>query len=381
MTSSIARCFDPVAITRHKSAFLFGPRQTGKSWLIRHTLPDSLIYDLLDAEVYAALSSNPKLIEQQWLADKSKPLVVLDEVQRLPSLLNEVHRLIELHGIRFLLTGSSARKLRRSGVNLLGGRARLHHLFPFTSAELGNAFDLSLAVNRGLLPSIYASDAPDADLASYIGTYLREEIAAEAVARNVPAFSRFLQVAAACNGAVINHTRIANDAQVPRTTVIEYFEILKDTMLAYEVPAWRATVKRKALATSKLYLFDAGIARHLRRQNEIRAGSPEYGPAVETVLCHELWAYCGYTNSGSVAYWRSTSGFEVDFILADRAAIELKASANVATSDLKGLRALREEGLLKAYYCVTLEPRAREVDGILLLPISQFLKRLWAGQI
>lgn len=378
---SIQRTLDLGQITRAKSAFLFGPRQTGKSWLIRHTLPDCLLFDLLDSDTFAALAANPKLIEQQWLADKRKPLVVLDEVQRLPGLLNEVHRLIELRGMRFLLTGSSARKLRRSGVNLLGGRARVHHLFPLTSAELGDAFDAATAVNRGLLPAIYGSDDPDADLASYIGTYLREEIAAEAVARNVPAFSRFLHVAAACNGQIINHTRIANDAQVPRTTIIEYFGILHDTMLAYEVPAWRQSVKRKALATSRMYLFDAGVARQLRNQGEIRTGSPEFGAALETVLCHELSAYSGYHACKALSYWRSTSGFEVDFILDGRAAIELKATAHITSSDLKGLRALREEGQLKHYYCITLEARAREVEGILLLPLRQFLKRLWDGDI
>lgn len=381
MTSSISRLLDLKRITSNRSAFLLGPRQTGKSWLIRNSLPDAMVYDLLDAEVYASLSSNPKLIEQQWMADGRQPLVVVDEVQRLPMLLNEAHRLIELRGIRFLLTGSSARKLRRSGTNLLGGRARMHHLFPFTSAELGASFDLTVAVNRGLLPPIYGSDDADADLASYVGTYLREEIAAEAVARNIPAFNRFLQVAAACNGQIINHTRIASDAQVPRTTVIEYFGILKDTMLAHEIPAWRETVKRKAVSTSKMYLFDAGVARYLRKQGEIRPGSVDFGGAVETVLCHELSAYCSYTGEKELSYWRSTSGYEVDFILGDEVAIELKAGSNVTSSDLKGLRALREEGLLKRYYCVSMESRPRDVDGILVVPIATFLQRLWQGEI
>lgn len=377
----IARELDLHRVAATKSCFLFGPRQTGKSWLIRHALPDALVYDLLDGEVFASLSRNPKLIEQQWLADGKHRLVVLDEVQRLPSLLNEVHRLIESQRMRFLLTGSSSRKLRRSGTNLLGGRARLRHLFPLTSAELGKRFDLLQSLNRGLLPSIYCSDSPNEDLAAYVGLYLQEEIAAEAAARNVPAFSRFLSVAAACNGCMINHSRISNDAQVPRTTVIEYFQILKDTLIASELPAWRQSVKRKALATSKLYFFDTGVVRHLRNQPDIRPGTPEFRVALETLIHHELSAFCAYRDAGPMAYWRSTSGFEVDFVVADRVAIELKASRNVSDSDLKGLRAIREEGLLKSHICVTGEDRPREVDGILLLPVAEFLRRLWVGEV
>lgn len=377
----IPRLLELSKMLARKSGFLFGPRQTGKSWLVRHALRDARVYNLLDHATYVDLSRNPARIEQEWLAGSPDRVVVIDEVQRLPLLLNEVHRLIEQHGIRFLLTGSSARKLRTGGSNLLGGRARIHHLHPFVAAELGGKFDMMRAVNHGLLPPLYFSDEPEEDLAAYAGVYLREEVAAEALTRNVPAFSRFLQVAALCNGQMLNYARVANDAQVPRSTVAEYFGILQDTLVGHEVPAWQQSVKRKAIATSKFYLFDCGVARHLQGRAEIRAGTPEFGQALETLLFHELRAYCDYRRAGEIAYWRSASGFEVDFIVADQLAVEVKATGRLALADLRGLRALREEGKLKSYVCVTLDPEPRVVDGISILPLRLFLERLWSGEL
>jgi AAA domain len=242
----IARTINLPGLLAKKSYFLLGPRQTGKSFLIRQTLPGVRVFDLLDSPTYLALSRNPERIAEE-LTERDK-VVVIDEVQRLPHLLNEVHRLIEARRIRFLLTGSSAWKLRGSGVNLLGGRARTQYLHPLTSHELGTDFDLARAAERGLLPSIYFSDDPSPDLEAYAGTYLQQEIVAEGATRNAPAFSRFLKVAALCNGTIVNFTKVANDAQVARTTVYEYFEILKDTLVLHELPAWRKSIKRKALA-------------------------------------------------------------------------------------------------------------------------------------
>src|SRR5437764_14654329 len=216
-----------------KSHFLFGPRQTGKTFWIRRTLPDARIYDLLDSSVYLALCQRPgRLAEELSPRDQ---LGVVDEVQRLPELLNEVHRLIEERGVRFLLTGSSARKLRRGGINLLGGRARTRYLHPLTCRELGAHFDLARAIERGLLPSIYFSDDPRADLEAYTGTYLQQEVVAEGATRNVPAFSRFLRVAALCNATLVNFTNVASDAQVPRTTAYDYFETHTDSPHLYKV--------------------------------------------------------------------------------------------------------------------------------------------------
>ena len=370
----IERILDLPALLQKKSHFLFGPRQTGKTSLIRHSLKGVRSYDLLDTSVYLALSQNPSRISQEL--DPRDGIVVVDEIQRLPVLLNEIHRLIEERGIRFLLTGSSARKLRRGGVNLLGGRARTKYLHPLTYRELGNQFDLFKAIERGLLPSIYLSDDPRADLQAYTGSYLQQEIVAEGTTRNIPAFSRFLKVAALCNGTVVNFTNVSNDAQVPRTTVYEYFEILKDTLLLYELPAWRKSKKRKPLTSSKYYFFDVGVVATLQGR-EFRSGTPEFGEAFETYLMHELVSYSDYTSGEPLSYWRSTSGFEVDFILGDHTAIEVKAKENLSTHDLKPLRALAEEKKLKRYLCVSLELRRRNLDNLTILPFGEFLEALW----
>jgi predicted AAA+ superfamily ATPase len=370
----IERVLNLAFLLQKKSHFLFGPRQTGKTSLIRHSLKGVRAYDLLDNSVYLSLSQAPGRIAQE-ISPQDK-IVVIDEIQRLPVLLNEVHRLIEERGIRFLLTGSSARKLRRGGVNLLGGRARTKYIHPLTSQELGNQFNLFKAIDRGLLPSIYLSDDPHADLEAYTGSYLQQEIVAEGVTRNVPAFSRFLRVAALCNGTVVNFTNVSNDAQVPRTTVYEYFEILKDTLLLYELPAWRKSKKRKPLTSSKYYFFDVGVVAALQGR-QFRPGTPEFGEAFETYLIHELVSYSDYISGEPLSYWRSTSGFEVDFILGDHTAVEVKAKENVSAHDLKSLRAFAEEKKLKRYLCVSLEPRRRNLENVTILPLREFLEALW----
>ncbi len=260
--------------------------------------------------------------------DSHDRLVVIDEIQRLPILLDEVQRLIEERGIRFLLTGSSARGLRRGGVNLLGGRARTRYLHPLTARELGDRFDLDRAIHRGLLPSIYFSDDP-ADLDAYAGTDLQQEVVAEGATRNVPAFSRFLRVTALCNATMVNFTNVANDAQVPRTTVYEYFEVLEDTLLIHEVPAWVKSRKRRPIVSSKYYLFDVGVVSALQGRLATPR-SPEFGAAFETYLLHELICYRDYVSADRIAYWRSASGFEVDFIIGDHTAVEVKATEHVA---------------------------------------------------
>ena len=373
----IARLPDLAAWLAKKSHFLFGPRLTGKTFLVRRALPRARVYDLLDSSVFLALSQRPGRLGEELAANDR--LVVIDEVQRLPELLNEVHRLIEERGIRFLLTGSSARKLRRGGVNLLGGRARTRYLHPLSWRELGAHFDLGRALKRGLLPSIYFSDDPKADLDAYTGTYLQQEIVAEGATRNAPAFSRFLRVAALCNATLVNFTAIASDAQVPRTTVYEYFDILRETLLLHEVPAWKASIKRKPLVSSKYYFFDIGVASALQGRL-VRRGTPEFGMAFETWLLHELACHRDYVSGEAIRYWRSTSGFEVDFILGDHTAIEVKGKENVSAQDLKSLRALAEEKKLKRYLCVSLEPRRREVENISVLPYEQFLEALWNGE-
>jgi len=374
----IERQLKLLPLLEKKSHFLFGPRQTGKTFLIQNSLKGAKVYDLLDTSIFLALSQNPGRIEQEITPDDR--LVVIDEIQRLPELLNEVHRLIENRGIHFLLTGSSARKLRRGGINLLGGRARMRSLHPLTYKELGDRFHLEKALERGLLPSIYFSDEPLADLEAYTGLYLQQEIVAEGVVRNIPAFSRFLKIAAFCNSKIVNFTNVSSDAQVARTTVYEYFEVLKDTLILHELPAWRKSKKRKPLASSKYYFFDVGVVAALQGR-AYRPGTPEYGEAFETYLFHELISYRDYVSGEPLSYWRSTSGFEVDFIIGDHTAVEIKAKANISSRDIKSLQALSEEQRLKRYFCVSLEPRRRRVDSVVIVPYKEFLDMLWGGEI
>ena len=377
LVPSVERSLDLPALLARKSHFLFGPRQTGKTTLIRRTLPEARVYDLLDNAVFLDLSQRPGRLMEELTPDVE--VIAIDEIQRLPLLLNEVQRIIETHGVRFLLTGSSARKLRRGGVNLLGGRARTKVLHPLTWLELGEHFDLARAVSRGTIPSIYFSDDPDADLRAYTGTYLQEEIVAEGATRNIPAFSRFLNVAGLANATIVNFTNVANDAQTPRSTVYEYFGILRDTLVLFEVPAWRRSLKRKPLASSKYYFFDAGVAAALQGRRP-QPGTPEFGQAFETWLLHELRSWIDYRSGEDLRYWRSTSGFEVDFILGDHTAIEVKCKANVSPGDLKGLRALAEEEKLRRHLCVCLEPRRRHLGGVDVLPYTEFLAALWSGE-
>lgn len=376
MDHYVSRALDLAKLAGRKSLFLIGPRQTGKTALVRHALPGAKVYDLLDGDVFLMLSRRPAQLGEE-LGPKDK-LVVIDEIQKLPALLDEVHRLIEQRGVRFVLTGSSARKLRRGGVNLLGGRALVRTLHPFIHRELGDRLELTRALDRGLIPSIYLSASPRDDLRAYVGAYLREEIAAEALTRNIPAFSRFLETAALCHGTMINYSAVASDAQVPMSTVREYFHILEDTLVARPVPAWTKTRKRKAIATAKHYFFDIGVVRHLQHRSGLSPRSPEFGEAFESYIFHELATYQDYADVTPLAYWRSTSDFEVDFVFGDATAVEVKAKNPVADRDLRGLRALREERLLKRHVMVCLEPRPRTVDGIRILPWRQFLDELWA---
>ncbi len=374
----IARHGDLAALLAKKSHFLFGPRQTGKTSWIRHALPDARTYDLLDSSVYLDLSQRPGRLSEELTT--SDGIVVIDEIQRLPELLNEVQRLIETRHVRFLLTGSSARKLRRRGTNLLGGRARTRYLHPLTWRELGAHFDLERAIGRGTLPSIYFSDDPAADLAAYTGSYLQQEIVAEAATRNVPAFSRFLRVAALCNATIGNSPTLASDAQVPRTTVYEYFEILKDTLLLHEVPAWQRSKSRKPLVSSKYYFFDVGVVSALQGR-QVRPRTPEFGGAFETWIFHELLAHRDYESGDTISHWRSASGFEVDFVLGDHTAIEVKAKESVSANDLRSLRAIAEERSIRRCICVSLERRERNADGIRVVPYEKFLTDLWAGRL
>ena len=373
----VERKLDIAGVLKRKSCFLFGPRQSGKSSLIRETLPDAQVFDLLSGDTFRRLARDPGYLEE---ASPGPGAIVIDEIQKLPELLDEVHRLIESKGRRFLLTGSSARKLRKGGVNLLGGRARVRNLHPFSAAELGAAFDLDRALNQGLLPGIWFSDDPEEDLSSYVSLYLEQEILQEGATRNLPAFSRFLEVAALSSGGQINYQSIASDAQVARSTVQEYFKILVDTLLAREIPVWRKGKSRKTVETSKFYLFDTGVARRLQGRTRLVRGTAEHGIAFEHWVLHELASYAdACRRDAEIAYWRTRTNLEVDFVVDGETAVEAKTSGNVARDDLKGLRAIADEGTFRHRILVCNEPRVRIVDGIEIVPWRVFVDRRWSG--
>ena len=375
----IARKLDVASVLQTKSCFLFGPRQCGKSSLVRETIRDAHVFNLLSGDTFTRLARNPSYIEETCRDERP---IVIDEIQKMPTLLDEVHRLIEEKGKRFLLTGSSARKLRKGGVNLLGGRARIRNLHPFSASELGDQFDLDRAINNGLVPGIWFSGEPDEDLAGYVSLYLEQEIMQEGATRNLPAFSRFLEVAALSSGEQINYQSIASDAQIPRSTVQEYFKILKDTLLAREVPVWRKGRSRKTIETAKFYLFDTGVTRRLSGRRELVRGTPEYGHAFESWIMHEIASYTdALRRDEEIAYWRTRTNLEVDFVVNGEVAIEAKTTRNVTKDDLKGLRAIGDEGVFRHRILVAAEPRPREVDGISILPWREFIDRLWAGNL
>ena len=385
----ITRTLDLQKILGSKSLFLFGPRQTGKSSFIKKqlladgALNAALFWTLLDGRLRLKVLGDPGLLRQEVeLRNLRDCIIIIDEIQKCPELLDEVHFLIEERGIRFLLTGSSARKLKNTGVNLLGGRATERHFHPLTFAEIGSHpnYNLPFIFEHGLLPSLFLSEDVDEDLAAYIDTYLTEEIAAEGAVRNMPAFARFLNMAALTNAELLNYANIASDSQLPAQTVRQWYQVLEDTLLGYQVEPFTKTAKRKAIATAKFYFFDIAISRALKNIPVPGAGTAEFGEYFEQLVCMELKAWIDYTRPRSkLTYWRSTSNMEVDFCVDEELAIEVKSTQNVTEKHLRGLRALREEGIFKRYIVVSQEERPRLEDGIEILPWKYFFAQLWGG--
>lgn len=362
-----------------RSHFLFGPRATGKSTLIAQGLPGAKVYDLLDGAVYQRLVRQPSIIEEETTPETT---VVIDEIQKLPTLLDEVHRLIGKRKQTFLLTGSSARKLKRGGGNLLAGRAYRADLFPLTSPEIPD-FDVLKYINTTGLPEFFGSSDARDFLDAYVGTYLQEEIHAESLTRNLAAFSRFLEIVALSNGEEVNLANIASDCGVATKTLRGYYEILNDTLLGFEVPAFQSTRKRKAISRSKYWLFDIGVVAALAQRGAVEIGSELFGKALEHFIALELRAYLSYFHKKMpLQYWRSTSQFEVDFIVGSKLAIEVKATDHVQTKHLKSLRALQDEGLIENYCVVSLDSNYRRTDsGIEIYPLAMFLKKLWTDSL
>ena len=361
--------------------FAFGPRQTGKSTLVRHTFPDAAVYDLLEADTFHRLSTHPEHLRQTL--EPGRRIVVIDEIQKCPPLLDEVHLLIERNrALRFVLTGSSARKLKRGGANLLAGRARVARLHPLVSAELEGDRLLD-RINHGGLPAFLDAAEPRQDLRAYVGTYLQEEIQAEGLTRSIGNFGRFLEVAGLTNGEQINFAAVASDAGLAPSTVREHYRILEDTLVGEQLPAFRKTRTRKPVATSKFFFFDVGVANTLRRTGAIEPGSDTYGRALEHLVFLELRAWLDYRRRDDpLTYWRSRSQLEVDFVVGDAVAIEVKAKSRVSARDYKGLLALAEEVPLRQKLVVCHEPRRRcEENGVEIVPVQEFLRRLWADVI
>lgn len=365
--------------------FLWGPRQTGKTTLLRDSYPNALWIDLLKADEYRRYVTEPELLRGELEAAPTLRHVVIDEVQKIPALLDEVHWLIENRAVSFALCGSSARKVRRGHANLLGGRAVRYELFGLTSAELGSEADLARLVNHGYLPRIYQAERPQRLLQAYVSDYLKEEIAAESVVRNLPAFSRFLNVAALSDAEIVNHSTVARECGVSSHTAQSYFEILVDTLLGRWLPAYTKRPKRRIIQAPKFYFADVGVVNALGRRHQLEPGGALFGKAFENWVHHELVAYNSYRErDATLSYWRLTTGAEVDFVVNDaEAAVEAKATRKVTSDDLKGLRNLREDHPRVATAWVTsLEPKARRTDdGIWVLPAMEFARRLWRGDL
>jgi predicted AAA+ superfamily ATPase len=365
--------------------FLWGPRQTGKTTLLQATYPAAFWIDLLKAEEYRRYVQNPELLRGELAARPAIRQVVIDEVQKVPQLLDEAHWLHERRGIRLALCGSSARKVKRGQANLLGGRAVRYELHGLTAQEIGRSFDLDRLLNHGYLPRIYLSDEPRRLLNGYVADYLKEEVAAEGLVRNLPVFSEFLNVAALSDAEIVNFSTIARECGVSSHTIKGYFGILEDTLLGRWLPAYTKRPKRRVIGAPKFYFADAGVVNHLARRGELHRGSELYGKAFENWVFHELSAHNAYTEAFAiVSYWRLASGIEVDFIVNDmQLAIEAKATAKVTADHLKGLRSLvQDHPRIKQRVVVCLEPKSRRTeDGILILPPGDFAKRLGAGDL
>jgi uncharacterized protein len=377
-----------LSFPKETSCFLWGPRQTGKSTLLRERFPASKKYDLLLSDEFRRLTHQPSLLREECLAAygrgelKSQP-VIIDEVQKIPDLLDEVHWLMENKGIRFLLCGSSARKLKRGRGNLLGGRAVRLVLHPLVFPEIPD-FSIQSAFNDGLLPPHYGHELARQKLEAYVGDYLKEEIVAEAATRNIPGFSRFLELAALSNGEIIQFTTIARDCGVSSPTVKAYYQILEDTLLGNWVPVYQKRPKRRIVHSPRFYFFDVGVVSFLTRRGQVEQGSELFGRAFEHFLFLELAAHSRYSGlSYPISYWRTASQLEVDFILGDHeVAIEVKGTPSARTHHWKGLLAFKEEYKTRRSILVTCDPQPRLAPGdIEIFPWKVFLEDLWAGKI
>jgi len=363
----------------NKSFFLFGPRGTGKTTWVKSHFKKALYLDLLEAELFNDLLANPQRIEN-FIPKGFDDWIIIDEVQRIPELLNEIHRLIEKCKFKFILTGSNARKLKRKGPNLLAGRALTYSLHPLIALELGNDFNLSHSLKYGGLPSVYVEDDPKKYLESYVKTYLEEEIQQEGLTRNLGAFSRFLEAASFSQGSVLNISKVAQECAIERKVVENYFTILEDLLIGYRIPTFTRRAKRRLSAHPKFYYFDTGLYRTLRPMGPLDTPEEAQGHAIETLLFQELYAVNDYLNFGyKIYYWRTSTGIETDFVLYGERGIrvfEVKRTRKVTTTMCRGLKAfLGDYPSAKAYFLYGGDRSMREGD-IEIISIDYALKNL-----
>ncbi len=365
-------------LKQKKSFFLFGPRGTGKTTWVKTMIPDALYIDLLDGGIYSDLLSQPNRLEKM-IPPGFKKWVVLDEIQRVPECLNEIHRLIENKGIRFILTGSSARKLRKKGINLLAGRALTYHFHPLTSLELGENFKIDYSLKWGHLPSIFNMKDPQSYLKSYIQTYLREEILQEGLTRNLEGFSRFLESASFSQASLLNVSKIASEVGFNRMTIENYFSILEDLMIGKRIPIFSKRAKRRLVTHSKFFLFDTGIYKTIRPMGPLDAPEEAQGPGLETLVFQELCAINDYFNFGyQFFFWRTSNGTEVDLVLYGTRgliAIEIKRSGRFSKEDLKGLLSFKKDYPIAHCFFVSNFQRIEYQDGLTLVPLETFFKQ------
>lgn len=366
------------------SVFLFGARQTGKTTLLAERYPSAATYDLLERNTYERLRRNPALLEQEIALLPDNSLIIIDEIPLLPELLDQVHRLIVKRNMRFVLSGSSARKLRRQGVNTLGGRALPIYLYPLIYAEIED-YDLLKAINQGMLPRHYIADSNTSwrRIQAYVSVYLKEEIKAEALVRNLQAFSRFMEVAALSDGEMINYSNIANDCGIDSKTVKEYFTILQDTLVGYMIPAYTKVMKRKLRQNPKFYYFDIGVVNYLLGRRNLQPGSADFGHAFEHLIIQELIAYLGYNHfENQLSYWHTYNDYEVDAVLGDaEIAIEIKSCKEVQSRHLAGLKAFKEEHPNTRLIVVSMDEKPRLFNDVEVYPAVTFMQKLWNHEI
>ena len=378
----IERIFNITNYLEDGSIFLFGARQTGKSTFLEQTLKNAVFFDLLDSNLRLKLQRDPSLLYDTLQDKPAGTIIVIDEIPEIPELLNEVHRLIQKKGLRFVLTGSSPRKLKRKGHNTLGGRAVPCYFFPFVSAELHD-IDLDKALLYGLLPPHYLAKNPRRLLSGYIDIYLKEEIKEEALSRNIAVFQRFMQAAALTSGEIVNYTNIANDCNVSAKTIKEYFSILEDTLIGYMLPAYTKTNKRKVTQAPKFYFFDVGVYNYLLQRTSLPPETPEYGHSFEHFVMQELRAYVNYFQKDeALSYWHTYNNKEIDVVVGQaKIGIEIKSTAEIQPKHLSNFKDYHDEFPDSRCIIVSRDKLTRRNGNIEIMYVFDFLKQLWAGEI